>query len=159
MALRLEIGGRLRGPWGTPGWLHVTPKAGIATTSLRGLADGADGFAYAGLDLAGRVTAARHARVRPFAEAGWGFKQTAEMRALDGRILNYAGKGTRFALGIELPRTREERGFEIGISLTRGRYTAAEFERAWEDVDLRHRAVSVFAGWSGRFTGISLPWQ
>lgn len=156
---RLDIGYRFRIGRGRLERLRLTPKLSLTATHLRGMDPAKDEFAYSSLDLGVRATYASRRRFRPYVEPRRGITQTAER--LDGasRILNYRGTGTAWAFGVEIPLAPSGRGVDIGMTFTRGRYTETEYQEILKPADLRHRAYSLHIGWSGPFTGISLPWQ
>lgn len=153
MAWRVDFGWRWK--WKA---IAITPKAGLISTHLRGMDPIGDSFAYANVDVALRVTALPRWRIRPYAEVRRG-THTAERLDANADVLNYSGTGTAFGAGLEIPLTPQGRGLEIGFNMARGRYDDIELRRTHTPADLRSRSVSLFVGWSGRFTGISLPWQ
>jgi hypothetical protein len=156
---RLEAGVKL--PAWRHGWLrqlHLTPKLGLHATHIGGMDPDEDTYAYSSVDLAVRASYARW-RLRPFVEFRKGVTQTGERLSGGGRILNFKGAGKGVGAGIQVPISPTGRGVELGISVLDGAFDSYEFEAAVFPAQLRHRAVAFHVGWSGLFTGISLPWQ
>jgi hypothetical protein len=151
---QLDFGYRIRMPWG----IRVTPKVLLLATHLRGMDVNRDAFAYSTLDVGVRATYAR-GRVRPYVEPRRALVRTAELPESRSDVLNYRGGGTAWAFGVEVPLAPSGRGLDLSVAIARGRFTEAERAAVQQPVSLRNRAVSVHVGWSGPFTGISLPWQ
>lgn len=155
---RLELGVRV------PAWksgplraLRLTPKIGLHATHVEGMNPVSDSYAYASVDVALRTTLAKW-RVRPYLEGRRG-SQSAERVDAARQILNFNGAGTGFGAGIEIPISKKGRGLEIGVTMVTGRFDTFEFKNVDSPADMRHKAIAIHVGWSGQFTGISLPWQ
>lgn len=157
-AYRLELGYRFP-TWRSGPLRHIrlTPKVALLATHVGGMSPTKNSFAYASVDLAARATLYQW-RLRPYGEARR-TGQRAELLDARSSILNYKGTGSAFSLGIELPVAPSGRGFEAGITVATGRFTEYELAKQVTPADMSHRAVAVHIGWSGPFTGISLPWR
>ena len=145
------------------GWLNrvrLTPQLELMATNLRGVDIGSQPFAYASLETSLRLSARMATRLRVFGDISRGLVQTAEVPLPDTRILNYSGSGGRgWAVGFEIPITPQGRGIEVRVHHVSGRFSQYEYQHDITAADMLHSATSVFVGWSGRFTGISLPWR
>jgi hypothetical protein len=143
--------------------LRLTPHLSLFATDVRGMDVDRDKYAYAVVDKGLRVSYALPGtrELRPYFDVMSG-KRTAERRApapLVRRVWNYTGGGSALGIGLEIPVARSGRGLDVGVTWIRGRFTQYEFLKADSAADVRHRAVAVHVGWSGPFSGISLPWQ
>lgn len=172
-AVRLDFGYRFRElclPWlPVLCWQRVTALAPLrltggvtlVATDLRGMDPVRDRYAYANVDLALRAsyTVQWGRELRPYVEMRRGTR-TAELVSPTGsETWNYSGPGTAIGAGLELPITPTGRGLDLGIVSSRGRFSQYEYLGDPTGVDLPHRALIVHLGWSGPFSGISLPWQ
>ena len=155
-AWRVEGGYRFA-LWGPLRPVRLTPKLSLLATHVGGMNPSKDSDAYASVDLALRATLAKW-RIRPYVEPRKA-TQTAELLDRRSRILNYKGSGTAWSVGIEIPISPSGRGFELGVTVENGRFTEFEYQKAITPADVSHKAVAFHVGWSGPFTGISLPWR
>lgn len=148
--------------WQRVSWLkplRLTGGITLIATDIRGMDPDKDTFAYSNVDFGLRASYAQSRRLRYYGEFRIG-KKTAELLAPDRLTMwNYAGTAKTMGAGIELPWFDSGRGFELGVSWTKGRFTTYEYFEEEFAANLSHSARVIHFGWSGPFTGISLPWQ
>ncbi len=155
-AWRVEGGYRFA-LWGPFRSIRLTPKVSLLATHVGGMNRSQDTYAYASVDVAVRATLAKW-RIRPYIDARKA-SQAAELLDDQSRILNYKGSGTAWSGGVEIPISPSGRGVELGVTIANGRFTEFEHQKLPGAADLSHKSVAVHVGWSGSFTGISLPWR
>jgi len=155
---RLELG--LRFPVWHAGPLRavrLTPKIALDATHLSGMDPATDRYGYASVDVAVRATYAMW-RIRPYVETRMG-SQCAERADTAREILDFNGAGRGFGVGLEIPMSKSGRGLELGVTIRTGKFDRFEFHNIDSPADIHNRAITFHLGWSGRLTGISLPWQ
>ena len=138
--------------------LRVTAHIAFLATDLRGMDPERDEFAFAHLDLGLRFSYALKNDMRPYLTVRSGTR-TAEQLGAPNEVWNRVGSGTALGAGVEIPFTPTGRGLDVGVTTLRGRFTEYEFLKTVTPSELKHRAIVVHVGWTGPFTGISLPWQ
>lgn len=118
---------------------------GGASTSLIGLQRGDDFdffFGDLGVELLPRMELGP---LRPVFRGGLGLVRTAEYMETDGRIINYAGRGTSMGVGLRVP-IRKLGSLELSGTYLRGHFDRAERNSVEQDANLDH---------SGWWTGLS----
>lgn len=143
--------------WGPLQAIRLTPKVSLLATHVGGMDPSKDTYAFASVDLAVRATFAK-GRIRPYIDARKA-SQAAERLDDQFHILNYKGSGTAWSGGVEIPISPSGRGVELGVTVANGRFTEFEHQKLPGEADLSHKSITWHVGWSGSFTGISLPWR
>jgi hypothetical protein len=138
--------------------LRVTAHIAFLATDLRGMDPESDRYAYAHLNFGLRFTYALANEMRPYLTLRTG-SHTAETVGAPNEVWNRVGSGTAFGLGLEIPLTPTGRGLDIGFTHSKGNFAEYEFMKTVTPWETKFRAVVFFIGWTGPFTGISLPWQ
>lgn len=138
--------------------LRVTLHLAFLATDLRGMDPERDQYAYANLDVGLRFSYALGNEWRPWVTVRTGTRTTEQLGG-PNEIWNRVGSGTALGGGIEIPVTATGRGLDLGVTMMTGRFTEYEFLKTVTHSELKHRAFAIHVGWSGPFTGISLPWQ
>jgi hypothetical protein len=139
--------------------LRLTAGLTFVATDVRGMNPANDRYAYSNVDFGLRASYPVIGPMRVFVEARQG-KKTAELVAPDSaNVWNYYGNAVTTGAGVEIPITPRGRGLEVGVSRARGRFDTYEYLEDLFPADRAHSAWMVHVGWSGPFTGVSLPWQ
>lgn len=147
------------------GRVLVTGHLAYGATHLRGMDPVSDEFAFSFVDPLGIKLAypvLDRLRLTAIMRSG---RRTAE-RVVDGEVVNYWGQGgTARGFGIEIPIAKSGRGLEVTLLRLAGRFDSVETlnadrtEKLVLPADLAYNAIVLQVGWSGPFTGISLPWR
>lgn len=138
--------------------LRVTAHLAFLATDLRGMDPERDRYAYALLNVGLRMSYALGNDLRPWVLLRTG-SHTAETVGAPNEVWNRVGTGTALGVGIEIPLTPTGRGLDVGITRSNGRFTEYEFMKTVTPWETKFRAMVFHVGWTGPFTGISLPWQ
>ena len=138
--------------------LRLTFHVAFMATDLRGMDPERDTYSYSHLDFGVRATYALANEWRPYLTARMGSRTTEQLGA-PNEVWNRVGSGSAFGAGLEIPVSPSGRGLDVGVTFLGGRFTEYEFMKTVTPSELSHRAVSFYVGWTGPFTGISLPWQ
>jgi hypothetical protein len=148
--------------WQRVSWLkplRLTGGLTLFATDVRGMDPERDDYAFSNVDFTARASYPSVGEKRLYVEARRGTR-TAELLAPNRtETWNYSGSGVTLGWGIEIPITPSGRGLEIGVTYGKGRFTKYEFLELEYPADLAYRATVVHVGWSGPFSGASLPWQ
>lgn len=145
--------------------LTLTPQVGYGATHVLGMKAPGDSYAFSFIDLPGLTATyplGRKVRVSLIGRMG---THTAE-RFENGDVVNYWGSGERtLGIAVEVPLVASGRGLEIALLRMRGTFDSMETlnpqrtSKVIVPVSVSYRATLLQIGWSGPFTGISLPWQ
>ena len=157
----LTLGGKA-----VPRALSITPQILLMATDIRGVDRGSP-YAFALVDPSLQLTLRVHRHLRLYATVHAG-QRTMERRdtiGVDSTTVNFWGGGGRgTSYGVEVPITREGRGFDIGWGSHRGRFTTKEWidRAAVDDRDVPtntpYKGTVLYLGWRGPFRG-GWPWQ
>ncbi len=148
--------------------VRITPQLAFAATHFRGLSPDSDPYSFAYFHLlGGKVSYPLLARLRPFVVFSHGSVSSERFEAVPygNDVVNYIGNGTTSGIGVEIPMVRSGRGFQLSLSRISGRFEERElWDRAanakvFVSANVPFRAYTFQLGWSGPFTGVSLPWQ
>lgn len=144
--------------------LLAIPHFAYAATHLRGMNPATDSYAFSYIDTRGvKIAYPVFDSLRVTATYRMG-KRTAE-RFQDGDVVNYWGPGRAMGVGIEIPVRASGRGVELTVAWLSGHFNTLEIRnpartaKVLLPVSVRYRATVIQVGWSGPFTGVSLPWQ
>ena len=144
--------------------ITITPHIAYGATHLRGMNPDTDPFAYSTIDPQSiQISYAVTKRVRPMFLFRHG-RTSAELFE-NGDFVNYWGSATSWGFGFEVPMTPKGRGLEVALLRRVGSFDTKETRDAEHNVKVigpatkSFRAVAFQIGWSGPFTGVSLPWQ
>jgi len=149
--------------------IRLTPHFALTASHLRGIDPAVDSVAFSEFSLFGlRVTYEAVKRLHVFGIMRYG-KRSAEVPRRVGAALdtdNVWGSAGTYGGGIHIPLTKSGRGLEIAALTSRGDFKWREVvDRVRNDhledvpVQIPFRAMWIQIGWSGPFTGASLPWQ
>ncbi|MGQ0766990.1 MAG: hypothetical protein ACT4OZ_15175 [Gemmatimonadota bacterium] len=147
--------------------LEVIPHVSLAATHLQGLSKRGDPYANGYFSFKGvRISYPLLARLKPFVIVRNGKATMERFEAGHGDfVVSYSGTAKTAGLGVHIPMAGSGRGFELGLLRMSGRFDQAEI---WDVTaggpkfvtqDVPFRAVYFQVGWSGPFTGASLPWR
>ena len=143
----------------------VTPHLAYGATHARGLNPATDSYAFSFLDLPGfkfSYEILDKLRFSGLARIG---RHTAERFAQDDIVNYWTVSGKTVGLGFEIPIVGSGRGIEFALLRSTGTFDTQETrtpDRSAKVVtaaNLQYRAVVFQVGWSGPFTGASLPWR
>ncbi len=144
--------------------ITVTPHVAYGATHLRGMNPESDPFAFSTTDAQSiQVSYELTKRIRPLFVMRRG-RSTAELFE-NGDYVNYWGSATNTGFGFEVPITPRGRGLEITFLHSVGAFDTKETRDRAQKVktigpaNKSFRAVALQVGWSGPFSGVSLPWQ
>lgn len=147
------------------GRVLVTGHLAYGATHLRDMDPVSDEYAFSFVDPLGVKVAypvLDRFRVTAIMRSG---RRTAE-RVVNGEVVNYWGQGgSARGFGFEIPIAESGRGLEVTLLRLSGRFdsvetlNAARTEKLILPADLSYNAIVLQVGWSGPFTGISLPWR
>jgi hypothetical protein len=145
--------------------LRLTPQLGYGATHVLGMKAPGDAYAFSFIDVPGLSATyplGKRALLSVIVRRG---KHTAE-RFENGDVVNYWGSGgSTLGIALEIPRVASGRGLEVALLRLRGTFDSVESRN--EDrtdkvillANVSYRALVLQVGWSGPFTGISLPWR
>jgi hypothetical protein len=145
--------------------LRLTPQLGYGATHVLGLKAPGDAYAFSFIDLPGLVTTYPLGDAVLLSLIVRSGKHTAE-RFQDGDVVNYWGSGGgTLGVALEFPLVASGRGIEVALLRMRGTFDSVESrnedrsDKVILPANVSYRVLMLQVGWSGPFTGISLPWQ
>ena len=143
----------------------VTPHLAYGATHARGLNPATDSYAFSFLDLPGFKFSYQLLDKLRLSALIRGGRHTAE-RFAQGDIVNYwTASGKTVGLGFEIPLVGSGRGIEFAMLRSTGAFDTQETRtpdrsaKVVSSANLPYRAVVFQIGWSGPFTGVSIPWR
>jgi len=152
-------------------WCHaltrftVTPHLAYGATHARGLNPATDSYSFSFLDLPGFKFSYQLLDTMRLSVLLRNGRHTAE-RFAQGDIVNYwTVSGKTVGLGFEIPLVGSGRGIEFALLRSTGTFDTQETRtpdrsaKVVSTANLPYRAIVFQIGWSGPFTGASIPWR
>ena len=145
------------------GPLSVTPGLSFNATDVRGLDSLSDTYAFSRLDGNVRI-AYRIAQLplRPYVSVRAVSVRSSELREpAPAGVTNYSGNvaDDRVAYGVEFPHFPGGGGLDVSVTPVKGRFTRSGKQELAPASHVPYHGYMVSLGWTGKFTGSSLPWR